>query len=111
MGSEEKLRLVNRVLTKEINIVLKINNSSSSTYSTDRRERTGDLSHSKINWVATLQLKEFLKKTQKDNKRKHLRGSGETTKEKRLKENGGEMKRQVDVIREFKTGKIQTDQI
>ena len=44
--------------------------------------------------------------------RKHLRGSGEIAKEKeRLKEYGGQMKRQVEVIQELKTGRLLTDQI
>ena len=44
--------------------------------------------------------------------RKHLRGSGEIAKEKeRPKEYGGQMKRQVEVIQELKTGRLLTEQI
>ena len=56
-----------------------------------------------------MQFKEVLT----ENKvRKHLRGSGEIAKEKeRPKEYGGQMKRQVEVIQELKTGRLLTEQI
>ena len=39
-------------------------------------------------------------------KRKHLRGSVETAKKRKDRENVGQMKRQVEVIQELKTGRL-----
>ena len=57
--------------------------------------------HCKINWLATLQFKEVLRENEDG---KHISGSGETS-----KDNGRQMKGQVEVTRELKTRRL--DQI
>ena len=54
----------------------------------------------KINWLVALQFKEVLKENKE---RKHLRGWEEIAKG---KENGGQMKRYVDIIQELKTARL-----